>query len=118
MGSRGKIIKVLIGWCGLKILRQEINGFKNVYELGYRFHPESWGKGYASESGKAVLNYGFNTLKVDIIYASATIDNNGSNHVLRKLGFTEKGTFIDPLDNAECFWYEMKNEDFNNNVKL
>lgn len=107
-----KSSNLLIGWSGLKFLTEEINGFKNVYELGYRFLPESWGKGYASESAGASLNYGFNILDVGVIYASATIDNAGSNHVLRKLGFTEKGTFIDPLDHEECFWYELRKEDF------
>lgn len=107
-----KSSNLLIGWSGLKFLTEEINGFKNVYEIGYRFLPESWGKGYASESAGASLNYGFNILNVEVIYASATIDNDGSNHVLRKLGFKEKGTFIDPLDQEECFWYELRKEDF------
>lgn len=103
---------LLIGWCGLKILREETNGYKDIYELGYRFLPESWGKGYASESAKAALDYGFHTLNVDVIYAYALCDNSASNHVLRKLGFLDKGTFVDPLDHEECFWYELKKEDF------
>ncbi len=35
---------LLIGWSGLKFLTQEVNGYKNVYDLGYRFIPEYWGK--------------------------------------------------------------------------
>ena len=62
-----KSSNLLIGWSGLKFLTEEINGFKNVYELGYRFLPESWGKGYASESARASLNYGFNILDVEVI---------------------------------------------------
>lgn len=60
---------LLIGWSGLKLLTQEINGYQNVYDLGYRFLPEYWGKGYASESAGASLDFGFNGLKIDIIYA-------------------------------------------------
>ncbi|WP_449401190.1 GNAT family N-acetyltransferase [Chryseobacterium wanjuense] len=48
---------LLIGWSGLKLLTQEINGYKNVYDLGYRFLPESWGKGYALEAAKASLDF-------------------------------------------------------------
>lgn len=33
-----KSTNTLIGWSGLKYLTSEINGMKNVYELGYRFY--------------------------------------------------------------------------------
>ena len=94
-----------IGWSGIKLLTEEVNGFKNVYELGYRFLPEFWGKGYATESALASLNLGFNQLNADKIYAYADIDNQSSNHILIKLGFENKGTFLDKGD--QCFWYEL-----------
>ena len=107
---------LLIGWSGLKLLTEPINGFKNVYELGYRFLPESWGKGYATESGKAVLDYGFNEMKLDKIYACVDIENFNSDKILKdKLGFESKGIFVDPLDNATCFWYELEKEKFKKN---
>ena len=102
---------LLIGWSGLKLLTEPINGFKNVYELGYRFLPEFWGKGYATESGKAVLDYGFNTMNLDKIYACVAIQNVDSDRILKdKLGFESQGTFVDPLYNATCFWYELEKE--------
>lgn len=104
---------LLIGWSGLKLLTEPINGFKNVYELGYRFLPEFWGKGYATEAGKAVLDYGFNEINLEVIYACADIENLDSNKILKdKLGFESHGTFVDPLDNATCFWYELKKEKY------
>lgn len=33
-----------IGWSGIKLLTEEVNGFKNVYELGYRLLPAFWEK--------------------------------------------------------------------------
>ncbi|MPT30214.1 MAG: N-acetyltransferase [Chryseobacterium sp.] len=95
-----------IGWSGIKLLTEEVNGFKNVYELGYRFLPEFWGKGYATESAKASLHIGFDQLNADKIYAYADVENLASNYILTKLGFENKGTFLDKGD--ICNWYELK----------
>ena len=101
---------LLIGWSGLKFLTQEINGYNNVYELGYRFMPEYWGKGYALESAKASLDYGFNDLNIDIIYAMAHSENDASNHILQKLGFERMNEFMEP--DGVCFWYELQCEKY------
>ncbi|NIF04407.1 GNAT family N-acetyltransferase [Chryseobacterium sp. Tr-659] len=99
---------LLIGWSGLKLLTQEINGYKNVLELGYRFLPESWGKGYAVEAGIASLDYGFNDLNAKVIYACAHSEHEVSNHILRKLGFEKTGEFEE--SDGICFWYELTRE--------
>lgn len=101
---------LLIGWSGLKLNTSEVNRYQNFYELGYRFLPETWGKGYATESGKASLDYGFNDLKTEIIYAYAHSENLASNHILTKLGFEKTGEFTEP--DGICFWYELKKENF------
>ncbi|PWN70512.1 N-acetyltransferase [Chryseobacterium phosphatilyticum] len=101
---------LMIGWSGLKLLRQPINGHVNTLDLGYRFIPEFWGKGYAMETAKAALDYGFNKLKADTIYAYADTGNTGSNHMLRKLGFENTGEFED--SGVSCFWYELKREKY------
>jgi RimJ/RimL family protein N-acetyltransferase len=101
---------LLIGWSGLKFLTQEVNGYKNVYDLGYRFIPEYWGKGYASESARASLDFGFNGLKIDIIYAHAHCENQASNQVLKKLGFVKTGEFYEP--DGICSWYELNRKNY------
>ena len=111
-----KETNLLIGWSGLKFLTEPLNGFKNVYELGYRFLPEFWGKGFATEAANAVLEYGFKELNLDEIYACADIKNVESNKILKeKLGFESKGTFVDELDNATCYWYELEKNNFTKN---
>lgn len=106
---------LLIGWCGLKLLTEPINGFINVFELGYRFLPESWGKGFATESGKAVLKYGFTELNLAKIYACVDVENANSDRILKdKFGFEFQGTFVDPQDNATCNWYQLEKENFIN----
>lgn len=99
----------LIGWSGLKLIKQ-INNHQNIHDIGYRFSPEYWGKGFATESSIAVLNYAINKINLNKVYAYADIENEASNHILRKLGFEEKGTFLDEGD--QCFWYELKRENF------
>ncbi len=102
---------LLIGWSGLKLQKEPINNHTNHYDLGYRFLPEYWGKGYATEAGKASLDFGFNELKAEIIYAYAHSENESSNWVLeQKLGFTKTEEFEEP--DGICNWYELKKENF------
>lgn len=67
-------------------------------ELGYLFMPEIWGKGFATESVRAVLGAyremePANPLFPRDIQASAHADNAGSRRVLEKTGFNEVGQF-------------------------
>jgi ribosomal-protein-alanine N-acetyltransferase len=69
-----------IGWCGLKEVDGEV-------DLGYRFIQQYWGKGYATEAAKAVLQYGINN-KIKNIVGRASVDNIASVKVLEKIGLT------------------------------
>ncbi len=64
-----------LGWSGIKFITNEINNHKDFYEIGYRFIEKHWGKGYATEAGKAFVNYAFNEMNVDALYASADEGN-------------------------------------------
>jgi [ribosomal protein S5]-alanine N-acetyltransferase len=77
-----------IGWCGIKYIES-----LNEYDLGYRFFKKHWGKGYATESAKAVTEYGIKILKLEQIVARAAVQNYNSINVLEKVGlkFTEEG---------------------------
>ena len=101
---------LLIGWSGLKLIDYEINGHQNFYEIGYRFLPEFWGKGYATESVNPFVKMGFSEFKAEKLYAYADVYNLASLNVLKKIGFKEKGTFIDDTDGVECIWYEISRE--------
>lgn len=95
-----------IGWSGLKYFNQPLNNHINFYELGYRFKRKHWGKGFATESSNAILDYGFKNLNVDTIFAITDPKNAHSKNVLIKLGFHLKETFDyqgDPTD-----WFELK----------
>jgi ribosomal-protein-alanine N-acetyltransferase len=75
-----KETKEILGWCGLK------NHDDEFIDLGYRFHQKHWGKGYATESAKACIEYGFNTLQMTEIIGRAMPENPASIAVLEKVG--------------------------------
>jgi len=51
--------KVFLGWCCLKLNEE------NLVDIGFRFFQSEWGKGYATESARATLEFGFNKLKIN-----------------------------------------------------
>ena len=103
----------MLGWCGLKYFREPLNGHVNIYEHGYRFKQKHWGKGLATESSIAILNWGFENLGVDTFYAITDPENKGSRHVLEKLGFRLDGFFnFEFFNNIECTFYVLKKEDW------
>lgn len=71
-----------IGFCGLKYLED----IKEV-DLGYRLKSTHWNKGYATESCHAIVDFGFNELKLNKIIALVLPENLASINVLGKLDF-------------------------------
>ena len=96
-----------IGWSGIKFITNEINNHKDFYEIGYRFIEKHWGKGYATEAGKAFINHALNVMKVDAIYAYADAGNENSRRILEKLGLQYVNSF-EYQEELEV-WYELKN---------
>ncbi|MCC6700049.1 MAG: GNAT family N-acetyltransferase, partial [Fluviicola sp.] len=76
-----KLTNECIGWAGLRF-HQELNKHQNIYELGYRFKQQHWGKGFATEASHAILQVGFETIKPTCIYAITDPENANSIHVL------------------------------------
>ncbi len=64
-------------------------GFWRFPEIGYIFHPDSWGKGIASEAVGALLEHGFGQCKLTKVIADVDPRNAGSIRMLEKLGFHE-----------------------------
>lgn len=94
-----------IGWCGLKYLED----IKEV-DLGYRFLENKWGKGYATESSIACLNYGFYNLNLSRIIGRASVDNPASINIFKKLGMSFVKTEHYPEHDAVV--YEITKENF------
>lgn len=99
----------IIGWMALKPLdeTQEI-------EIGYRFMEEAWGKGYATEGGQRLIEYGFETLNLLRIVAVARVANKASTRVMEKLGmrYEKTGKFY----GVSCVYYAINREDYVNSL--
>lgn len=61
-------------------------------ELGYWIGKPYWRRGYATEAGGAVLQYGFEQLELNRIHARCFAGNPSSGRVLEKLGMQREGT--------------------------
>lgn len=99
-----------IGWSGLKFITTIENKRTHFYDVGYRLMPQYWGKGYATESAKAALKYGFETMKLEEIIGSAHQENKASRRALEKCGltFVEQYTW----QNLICDWLRISKEDW------
>lgn len=75
----------LIGFSGIKFL-EEIS----ETELGYRFLPQFWRKGLATEAGRAVIEFA-QGLGLKRLVAVIHPQNEGSQQVATKLGFSLEG---------------------------
>jgi len=100
-----------IGWSGLKMnFENKMNGHRNFIDVGYRFIPKYWGKGYATESGKAAVAYGFETMNYSAIYGMAELEHKASRKALEKIGLIHVQDFIFEEENIPLAWYQIKNK--------
>jgi RimJ/RimL family protein N-acetyltransferase len=63
--------------------------------LGYALAPEAWGKGYASEAARAIVDASFQLTNAVEMLASARIENPASRRVLEKCGFVFAGAGLE-----------------------
>ena len=77
-----------LGWCGLKY-----NPELNETDIGFRFFENYWNKGFATESAKACIEYGFEKLNLKFIVGRAMAENIASIKVLEKIGLRYEKEF-------------------------
>ena len=79
-----------IGFVGLNHPEFEIPNFQPkglpIVEIGWRLSSRHWGKNYATEAAKAVLNYAFTELNLNEIISFTVIGNIKSRRVMEKIG--------------------------------
>ena len=73
-------------------------------EIGYWITPDCWGRGFATEAARAVVEIARHTLRLPRLTAYHFIDNPASGKVLRKIGFK-------PTGRIEPRWCEARQRD-------
>jgi len=96
---------IFIGWAGFKFHTETRNGHRDFYDLGYRLARRFWGMGYATEAAMALVDYGFNVMQQEKLYACTHLENLASQRVLEKAGFRKKGTFEE--EDERIYWLEQ-----------
>lgn len=79
---------------GIVSLNQK-EGESKLGEIGIWLHPDFHGKGYGTEASNLITDYGFDQLNYHKLYARAHKDNEPSQKIWEKLGFTEEGELRD-----------------------
>jgi RimJ/RimL family protein N-acetyltransferase len=73
----------LIGFIGFKNGQMTYQGQVEVY---YSIYKEHWNNGFGTEALKAMIAFGFNTVKLHRISAGCDIDNYASKTIMEKAG--------------------------------
>jgi RimJ/RimL family protein N-acetyltransferase len=91
-----------IGWMSLRAH----DGDLERVELGYRLRRPAWGKGYATEGARALVDKGFGELGARRISATTMTVNAASRRVMEKAGLKYVRTFYDswpePIEGTEA----------------
>jgi len=77
--------KTVIGACGIMFHYDE------TPELGYWLGVPFWGRGYATEAARALIDYAFDALGYEVLSSGARVSNPASRRVLEKCGFQWTG---------------------------
>ncbi len=64
-------------------------------EIGYVFHPDHQGRGYATEAMQALLDYGFQTGRFHRIYGRCDARNFSSARLMERLGMRREAHFVE-----------------------
>lgn len=91
-----KAERAFIGFVGLSIPVANLP-FMPCVEIGWRLASSAWGKGFATEAGRAALRVAFVDLQLAEIVSFTSVINTRSRAVMERLGMTEdKQTFEHP----------------------
>lgn len=100
----------LIGTILLQPLPDTNNQPTTDIEIGWHFRPASWGYGYATEAAHRILTYGWEVLKLPVIYAVSQTDNRRSIQVMKRLGMQIVGLTTQYYGGKELLLYRISAE--------
>jgi len=92
-----------VGWFHLRPNAR----YDNHVELGYRLRRNFWGRGYATEGSRALLDRAFNELELRYVMAQTLEGNLASRRVMEKAGMQFECSFVYPPELLP-FWDEAQ----------
>lgn len=99
-----------MGWSGIRLNTEyNMNGYTRYYDIGYRLIERFWGNGYATESGKAAVDYAFNEMHLPELFATTEVNNHASHNALLKIGLHYKADFHFAEEQLDLRWYSIVN---------
>lgn len=102
-----KVSSTVVGTILLKQLPDINHQPTNDYEVGWHLRKASWGKGYATEAAREIINYGFSVLKLPVIYAVVKPENHASVKVTQRLGMKALGITNRYYDGIELLLFKL-----------
>jgi RimJ/RimL family protein N-acetyltransferase len=84
--------KEFIGFIGLSRQTYEAD-FTPCIDIGWRLKKDTWGKGFATEGAARCLEFAFSQLKLNQIFSIASIINEPSINVMKKIGMSKVKDF-------------------------
>lgn len=82
--AQDELASAFLGWVSLRVADDE----PREAQLGYRLHKVAWGKGYATEAARALIDAGFEHLPIERIIATTYEENVASRRVMEKVGMS------------------------------
>ncbi|MBP1967693.1 GNAT family N-acetyltransferase [Paenibacillus aceris] len=85
-------------------------------ELAYWVGRQYWGQGFATEAAQRMIQYGFEDLKLNRIFAAAMTKNPSSYKIMSKIGMKQEGIFKKHILKWDVFedlvFYGMTKSDY------
>jgi RimJ/RimL family protein N-acetyltransferase len=97
-----KCDKMPVGMCGL-FKRDDLE----QPDLGFAFFARACGKGYATESSRAIIDHARDTLGLPLLAAMVNPANERSVALIEKLGFRYKHPYRMPDGEVDLSYYEL-----------
>ncbi len=107
------IVEKITGEAVGAVILKPLPGHEEI-EVGWHLSYPAWGKGYASEAGRACLEYGFETLGLTRIVAVVNPLNARSIAVTQRLGMRPEGRVT--AYEQELDFFVLEREAFRNGI--
>jgi RimJ/RimL family protein N-acetyltransferase len=81
---------LFLGYCGLKIIADEIAPVPGEIEIGWRLRDDAWGQGHAAEAARACVEWAWANLEVERIVSFTTPANEPSWRLMERIGMSRR----------------------------